>query len=236
LPNQAAPQKKELEDIFKFIKKERVNAAYGICGLNYLELSNLNNNLSDRGFPQVPADYFSYGAGGHFINNKLVFGVELLFLMEKTTTAQTDYNFSTSAKLILINFGRLVYRKNGLKLYPYLGAGYGKFKLITSQNNIDSFNDISNLHKNSESKFSNLVLNLGFATDYFLYFNPKKKGRNNIIIGLRVGINFVPFGSTWKVNRIPVHDGPKMGIDGPYIRLVIGLGGWAERLIRKAMR
>jgi len=236
LPNRAAAQKKELEELFKFIKKERVNAAYAIGGGNYLELSELNANLNERGFPRVPTNYFSYGVGGHFINHKLVFGVEILFLMERTTTEQTDYNLSTSAKIMMVNFGHLIYWKKGLKMYPYFGAGYGRFKLITAQNNIDSFDDIGNLHKSSESRFSNIVLNFGFATDYFLAYEPKKKGRNNIIIGLRVGVNFIPFRSTWKVNRIAVPDGPNIGINGPYIRVIIGLGGWAERLIRKAIK
>jgi hypothetical protein len=235
-PNRAAAQNKELQEIFKFIKKERVNAAYAIGGGNYLELSKLNTHLNDRGFPQVPLNYFSYGLGGHFINHKMVFGVELLFLNERTTTGHDDYNLSTSAKIMMLNIGHLVYWKKGLKMYPYLGAGYGKFKMITAQNNIDSFNDIGNLHKSSESRFSNMVLNLGFGTDYFLNYEPKKKGRNNIIIGFRVGVNFIPFKSTWKVNRIAVPDGPNIGINGPYIRIIIGLGGWAERFIKKAMR
>ena len=236
LPGRAAAQKKELEELFKFIKKERVNAAYAIGGGNYLELNELNTYLTDRGFPQVPLKYLSYGLGGHFINHKMVFGVELLFLMEQTTTGHDDYNLSTSAKIMILNFGHLIYWKKGLKMYPFLGAGYGRFKMITAQNNIDSFDDIGNLHKSSESRFSNMILNLGFGTDYFLDYEPRKKGRNNIIIGFRVGINFIPFHSTWKVNRIAVPDGPNIGINGPYFRVIIGLGGWAERLIKKAIR
>jgi len=232
----AAIQKVELKEIAKFIKKKRVNAAYAIGGGNILELNRLNLNLSERGFPQVPTTYLSYGVGGHFINNKLVFGVELLRLFERTTTTPAEYNLSVSVKFILLNFGHLIYQKKGLMMYPYLGTGYGRFKMLTAQNNIDSFNDISHLQKSSEAVFSNMIFNLGFATDYFLKYNPGKKGHNNLMIGFRIGINFIPFNSTWKVNRIPVHDGPNIGINGPYFRVIIGLGGWAERLIRKAIR
>jgi hypothetical protein len=236
LPVRAAAQKVELKEIAKFIKKKRVNAAYAIGGGNILELSKLNSNLSERGFPEVSTTYLSYGVGGHFINNKLVFGVELLRLWERTTTAPTEYNLSVSVKFILLNFGHLIYQKKGLMLYPFLGAGYARLKMLTAQNNIDSFNDISHLQKSSESVFSNMIFNLGFATDYFLKYNHRQKGHNNLIIGFRIGINFIPFNSTWKVNRIPVPDGPQTGINGPYFRIIIGLGGWAERLIRKAIR
>jgi hypothetical protein len=235
-PVRAATQKVELNEIAKFIKKKRVNAAYAIGGGNTLDVSKLNLSLSERGFPEVPANYLSYGVGGHFINNKLVFGVELINLLERTTTAPTDYNLSVSVKFILLNFGHLIYQKKGLMFYPYMGAGYGRFKMLTAQNNIDSFNDISLMQKNSESVFSNMIFNLGFAGDYFLNYNSQKKGLNNVIIGFRIGINFIPFNSTWKINRIPVPDGPQTGINGPYFRIVIGLGGWAERIIRKAIR
>lgn len=236
LPGWAAAQTKELEEIYKFIKKKRVNAAYVIGGANLLELNELNINLKDRGFPEAPTNYLSYGIGGHFVHNKIVAGIELLRLLERTTTAPTEYNISISAKFYLINFGHLIYQKKGLMMYPFLGTGLGKFKMIAAQNNIDSFNDISNLQKSSESKFSNIIFNLGFSTDYFLKYDPQKKGSNNLIIGFRVGMNFIPFKSKWKVNRIEVPDGPEIGINGPYIRLIIGLGGWAERFIKKAIR
>lgn len=235
LSNLAAAQKNDLYEIVKFIKRGRVNAAYAIGGANFLELNNLNMNLSEKGFPEAPTNYMSFGAGAHFVNNKLVIGVEFIKLLERITTAPTDYNISVSAHYILLNFGRIVYWKKGLMMYPFLGGGLGKLKMITAENNIDSFNDISGLQRGSEAKFSNFICNLGFATDYFLKYNPEKKGRNNLIIGFRAGINFMPFESDWKVNRIAVPDGPETGINGPYFRIIIGLGGWAEVLIRKAI-
>jgi hypothetical protein len=177
----------------------------------------------------------SFGAGAHFVNNKLVIGVEFVKLLERFTAAPTDYNISVSSKLILINFGRIIHWKKGLMMYPFLGGGLGKLTMITAENNIDSFNDISTLQRGSESKFSNFVCNLGFAADYFLKYNSEKKGRNNLIIGFRAGVHYMPFKSTWKVNHIAVPDGPETGINGVYFRIIIGLGGWAEVLIRKAI-
>ncbi len=226
----------ELMEFFRFIKKKRVNAAYIMGGGNLMNLNQLNINLEDRGFPQVPEEYFSFGFGGHVIQDKFVVGLEIVHIRERTTRANTDYNLTFSAKHFVLQFGRMLYQKKGLMLYPFVGAGVGKVTLITAQNNINSFNDISNLQSSSESRLTKPIIRAGFALDYFFNYNKKKKGHNNIIIGFRAGYNFSPGENNWTVNRVEVPDGPQTGIRGPYFRIIIGLGGWVEKFIKTAIK
>jgi len=233
--NTANAQTKEIEKITKFIKKKRINAAYVMFGGSNLGMTNLNLTLETKGFPTVDEYYLSYGFGGHVIHNKFVVGIEFLRILKKDSPGTQAFNTSIGVRYTSLNFGYLLSSKKGLMYYPYLGVGVGGLKLRTVENNIDSFDDISNYQRGSESKTTNFLLNLGFALDLFYNYNSRKKGQNNLVIGVRVGYILSPVRRDWRVNHTRVHDGPDTGITGPYIRFTLGLGGWVEKLIKKAI-
>jgi hypothetical protein len=228
-------QEKEIEKIKKFIKKKRVNAAYVIAGQNMLSLNRLNNYIEQRGFPTVTESYFAYGLGGHVIHNKLVVGVELQRFNEKKQITSKDFNTSILGKYSLLNMGYLFYSKKGLMMYPLFGIGLGELKLRVIENNIHSFEDIDSYQKGSDSKTRSFLVNLGFGLDYFFKFKEKKRGANKLIMGVRLGYIISAVRSDWSVNHIRVSDGPVVGLTGPYIRVIIGLGGWVEKLIKIAI-
>ena len=229
----ASAQKKEIEKITKFIKKKRVNAAYVMFGGSNLSLTNLNLTLESRGLPKVDEYYLSYGFGGHVINNKIVAGIEFLRVVKKESPGTEAFNTSIGAQYTVLNFGYLLHSKKGLMYYPYVGVGVGELKLRTIENNIDSFDDITDYQRGSESRTFNFLLNIGFALDLFYRYNRRKRGQNNLVVGVRAGYILSPVRLDWRVNHTWVDDGPDSGITGPYIRFVIGLGGWMEKLIKK---
>lgn len=231
-------QDKEIKELTKFIKKKRVNAAYGMLGTNFFEFSKLNVNLEQKGIPHVPRGYLSYGVGGHFIQDKLVLGFELVQLKERYTNHAKSAEFlaSVSGKFINLLVGHLVFSRKGLMVYPYTSLGMGRLKMVVVENSIDSFNKIDTLHMSNMVEKLDFVMGLGIAGDYFFNYSKKSKGNNSIMIGFRMGVNMSPVPGNWRLNRIKVYDGPQMGINGPYFRIIVGLGGWAERLIRQAMR
>lgn len=233
--NTAAAQKDEIEKITKFIKKKRINAAYVMFGVSRLNMAQLNSYLESSDLPEADEYYFSYGLGGHVIHNKFVVGLEIVRTFEKHSLATDGFRTSTRSKYGVLNFGYLLRSKKGLMNYPYLGVGIGKLVLRTTENNIKTFDDITGYQRGSESSTTNLLLNLGFAVDYFYKYNEKKKGQNNLVIGIRIGWIFSPVRYDWRVNHIRVADGPDSGITGPYLRFTIGLGGWIEKLIKKAI-
>jgi len=175
------------------------------------------------------------GFGGHVVHNKLVVGLELMRTLPRNKVTDNAYNTSLASKYVMLNFGYRLYWKKGLMKYPYIGLGYGHLVLNTRENNIGSFDDITGYQKGSRSKRANLLFNVGFGLDYFHRYNHKKRGMNNIIMGLRVGWIFSPLRWDWKVNNIQVQDGPNQGISGPYVRFTIGLGGWIEKFIKIAI-
>jgi hypothetical protein len=228
-------QKKEIEEIKKFIKKKRVNAAYVMFGGNLFNLDTLNSEMVRMNYPKLPESHYSYGLGGHAIHNRFVVGLELLKFVQRKNQSSKEFNTSIDVRCSFLNFGYLVYSKGGLMAYPVLGAGIGKFILRTIENNITSFDDISSFQRGTESQVNNGILNLAFSVDYFYKYNKKKKGQNNLMFGFRGGLYVVPYKADWKVNYISVPDGPNSTIGGPYFRIVIGFGGWIEKLIEKAI-
>ena len=228
-------QEKEIEEIKKFIKKKRVNAAYFIAGQNMMSLNRLNNTIEQRGFPTVAENYFAYGLGGHVIHNKFVVGIELQRFIEKKKVSPKDFNTSLLGKYSLLNMGYLLYSKKGLMMYPLCGIGMGELKLRVIENNIHSFDDIDSYQKGSDSKTRSFLVNLGFGLDYFFKFKERKRGKNKLIMGIRLGYLISAVRSDWSVNHIRVGDGPIAGLTGPYVRVIIGLGGWVEKLIKKVI-
>ncbi len=229
-------QEKEIGDeIAKFINRKRINAAYLIVGGNMFNFDHLNSYLTSRDFPAVPENYFTVGFGGHLIFDKLVLGLELLSTLRRSQDSTKEFCTSVSAKYAMVNAGYMLYSKKGLMMYPLLGLGVGRLKLNVRENNIHSFQDIIVFQGSSESITRSLLLNMGFAVDYFHNYNKKKKGKNNLVLGLRAGFLISAARWDWRVNGVSVGDGPSTGLTGPYVRLTIGMGGWIEKLITKAI-
>lgn len=227
----------EIDAITSFIKKKRINVGYITFGFSHLNLGRVSNYLKDHGCQPVDNDYLTFGIGGFVISRKMVIGVEYVRTLLKDNYLSHLGPFITHAKAryTQASFGYLLKSDNGLMYYPYLGVGLGKLILRVTENNIDSFGNIFSTQRENESIKSCFLLNPGIAFDYFHKFNKKRNGKNNIVIGIRAGYIISPFKDNWRVNQIKVHDGPDSRLNGPYIRLTIGIGGWIEKIIQKAL-
>lgn len=225
----------DLDKIENFIKKKRVNAAYLMVGQNMLQISQLNNFLAYKNLPILPKNYLTYGFGGHVILNKFVLSFEYQRSFNKKQISTKVFNTFLSLKYTTLNIGYLLVSKKGLMAYPLLGVGLSELQLKVMKNDIDSFEDIDKNHTISDSKTHSLLVNTGIALDYFVNFNKKKQGKNNLVIGIRAGYLISAIKTNWAIDAITVNDGPPSGLTGPYIHFTIGLGGWVEKLIANAI-
>jgi hypothetical protein len=229
------PQETEIDEIKKFITKKRINAAYFMFGSSQLGQKRINMFLEDREHPTIKDIHSSWGIGGHAIHNKFVLGMEIVRLTEREGNTDSQFNTFVSAKYTALNLGYLAFTKKGVMSWPFIGLGVGQLKLRITEDNIDSFNDFTGYQKGSESRRISFLFNAGIALDYFHKYNNRKKGKNSLVIGLRAGYVSCLGKLAWKVNGISVPDGPDSGITGPYVRIIIGLGGYIETLIKQAI-
>lgn len=228
-------QKEEIEKITEFIKKKRINAAYFLVGGDLLNQGKLNNYLDQRALPALGENYFTIGLGGHIIHDRFVIGLEVQKFIEKKHITTREFNTSIMGKYWLLNLGYLLYSRKGFMIYPLLGMGLGELNLRVIENNISSFEDITMYQRGSESRTMSLLINMGWGFDYFINFNEKRKGQNNIVVGVRVGYKISAVKFDWSVNHIQVADGPNAGLCGVYLKVIVGLGGWVEKLIKKVL-
>lgn len=225
----------DLDRIEKFIKKKRVNAAYLMIGQNMLQINQLNNFLALKDLPTLPKNYLTYGFGGHVIHNKFVLSFEYQRSFNKKQISMKEFNTFLSMKYSTLNIGYLLYSKKGMMMYPLLGVGLSELRLKVMKNDINSFHDIDKNHNVSDNRIHSILVNTGIALDYFVNFDKKKQGKNNLVIGIRAGYLISAIKSNWAIDSISVADGPHSGLTGPYIHLTIGLGGWVEKLIANAI-
>jgi len=69
------------------------------------------------------------------------------------------------------------------------------------------------------------LLNVALCTDYKINLSSDNTKVSNFIIGMRIGYVFSPFKSGWEMDGIHLSDDPDGGINGPYVRMIIGGGG-----------
>ena len=221
------------EDVVKFIKKKRVNAAYGLFSSTTMNLDNLNRDLSYSKLPELPEKYFTFGFGGHLIEKRFVAGLEFQKSLLRSRSVSNNYSSVLTFKYALVNFGYLIYSGEKIMIYPMVGGGFGHVKMFNCDNTINSFNDISNFLNTSEAKRYGFIANFGLGIDYFIQIkiNTKKSKKKGLVIGLRTGYLFSPILEKWRVNLIKVSDGPKIGVNGFYLKFVVGLEGIVEKFI-----
>lgn len=231
----AEEEEDEGEGISKFIKRERINAAYVMFGGTNLDFSKLNSYFGRNQLPVLNEGYLSFGLGGHVIFSKWILGLEVVRTIRDTPSIINTYSTSGEAKYTVLNFGYLLKSDNGLMYYPYIGFGIGAVKVTITKGDIDSFDDITHFQSINTVQRSSFLINAGFALDYFHKYVQKTKGKNNLVLGIRAGYMFAPGMGKWKINYFHVPDGPSTGVSGPYIFLTVGLGGWIQKFIKKTI-
>ena len=229
------PEPDKIEKFKTFITKKRVNAAYLMFGGSRLELDAMNDYLHSNDLPTISKTDISYGVGGHLVFNKLVLGMEIARFSKKEVPGSKDFNTTVSTKYTVLNCGYLLHSNNGRMIYPYMGIGVGELKLKITENTIGSFDDIITFQKSTVARRFAFLMNAGVAFDFFHKYDKRKKGKNSLMIGIRAGYLFTPIRPDWRINRIRVTDGPDSAVQGPYLRIIIGLGGWIETLIKRAI-
>lgn len=64
--------------------------------------------------------------------------------------------------------------------------------------------------------------------DYLLKFAEDETGKGGMLLGLRAGYTFSPVKSGWNMDDLEISGAPKIGITDPFIRLMIGGGGFGK--------
>jgi len=214
-------------------EKRGEGRGYLMIGGNQLDMDDLNSRLKDNGFTRFSDNYLSLGGGGHaIVNDRIVIGGEghaLLGRTKSSTVRDTDYGSKFSAGYGFFDLGYVLLRSGGLDAYPVLGIGGGGVSMNIVESEVGSFDSLlENPSRGSKLSTWDFMINLGFGIDYLLLLGGNEEGEGGLVLGLRGGYLYSPFEADWKFEGETLPGGPDLGINGPYIRLLIGGGGWGK--------
>lgn len=210
--------------------KKRGGMGYFMFGGSIIDINSLNSRLENKGYSKLSNNFISFGGGGHGIINKVIIGGEGHGLIGKETTSG-NYKTSLNCGYGFFNLGYIIYSTRNFNIYPLLGLGGGGMSLKIVERGTPSFDEVlDNPKRSTELSTGGLLIHLSVGTDYLL----KKvcgcgEGEGGLVFGLRVGYILAPFKGDWEMDGLDISEGPEIGITGPYIRLMIGFGGFGKR-------
>ena len=203
---------------------------YFMLGGGKLDIDALNTQLESTGHSTLSDNFISFGGGGHSLKGRLIIGGEGHGLSAQDTESG-DYTIAIGAGYGFFNIGYSLYSTGTLNLYPILGIGGGGLSVrIMEKGTSPSFNQVLNNPKRGvDLSTGGWLLNLALGTDYIFAMEKDKRGQGGFALGLRIGYVFAPIKGDWAMDGMDISGGPDLGITGPYIRLMIGGGGFGVR-------
>lgn len=206
---------------------------YFMFGGNQLDMDDLNLRLKESGLTRFSDNYLSLGGGGHaIVNDRIVIGGEGHALLGRTKSSMvhdTDYGSKFSAGYGFFDLGYVILRGGGLDVYPLLGIGGGGISMKIVESEVGSFGDLlDDPSRGSKLSTWDFMINLGLGIDYLFVLGGTERGEGGLVLGLRGGYVYSPFEADWKFEGETLPGGPDLGITGPYVRILIGGGGWGK--------
>jgi opacity protein-like surface antigen len=205
---------------------------YFSLGLHVNDMKEFQSRLdrSGVGYPAEAKNYLVIGGGGLFCGRRLVVGGEGFGLISPQR-AGGGYRTSLSGGYGIVQVGYAVINAERFTLYPLLGFGGGAFTWRVQRDVVpSSFEETIERPEMGVSLLNaSFILQAALGADYWLRLGQGDRGTSCLVIGLRLGYTYSPFGDNWELQMYDqaseLAGGPTLGITGPFLRLVVGWGG-----------
>ncbi|HHW15405.1 MAG TPA: hypothetical protein GXX28_10815 [Firmicutes bacterium] len=211
-----------------------------------LDLSSLNAELAKYNYPKLGDTVTALGGGGYALIDRLLIGGEGGGFT--ATAANNQYSTSLEGGYGLFRVGYVVHSTERFRLYPSVGLGGGGATLRLRDLNRTAPALDNALNQPTEVAYStgSWLIDLGVGADYLLGGSAcstvqqseakdaqaedenGSSGCGGWVVGLRLGYLRSLGQKQWEMGGKPAPSLPSFGIDGPYIRLTIGGGGWVR--------
>jgi len=198
---------------------------YFTLGLQQVGLKALNGPMVSQGFTRFGETFFLMGGGGMTFIDRLILGGEGYALFDRTAF-RGPVKARVGAGCGFFDVGYVFWSRDDVRIYGLLGLGGGGWTLRMTDSAAASFEAVlGDPQRSSILTTGAFLVSLSAGGDWVFRLGTGQDGEGGISFGLRAGWTFVPFKSDWKMEDFEITSGPTMGLTGPYLRLVIGLGG-----------
>ena len=199
-------------------------------GVSTMSVDALNARMAASQFAPLSNDAVSYGASGYVAIGRALLGADVArsaFGEEGLNNGRTD---DLSAAHALGTVGYAIVSTERLTLFPRIGVGVGRIEVTlrdrsgaASASSQPTFDEVAQ-SPGAESRMSgrHLAYDFGGGADYMASRAGSSRG---VVLGMRAGMFVSPNRTTWTRNDQRIVAGPDAAAGGPYLRIVVGLGG-----------
>jgi hypothetical protein len=201
-------------------------------GGTWMVVDALNAQLANASFAGLSNDGISYGANGYYAVGRAMLGVDFAqtaYGEEGLSSGRTD---ALTARQLLGTASYAIIATRRFSLFPTLGVGAGHFDVAlrdrsgtaattTAQPTFAELAQSPGLE--SIVVGSHLLYSVGGGADYLI--TRTQADAVGVVFGVRAGFLVAPNRTTWTTGDRTVLAGPDASSGGPFIRVVIGIGG-----------
>lgn len=208
-------------------------ATYLMTGASLLNVDELNASLGAQSFEPFSDRFFSLGGGIHLIlNQAIITGEAHALLTEQGSVSNGTYTARLGTLYGAIGAGYLIYEGEALDLYPLVGVGWERTTLELVQRGAPAFGDVlTDPARGATLRSSSPIVSFTLGGDYVFEAGPAS--HKGFLIGLRAGYAYAPVQGDWSLGDTDVPDGPAMNVTGPFVHVMIGVGGRGPRLFER---
>lgn len=200
-------------------------------GMTRMSVDAINARTTAARYAGLSDDAVSYGASGHYAFGRALLGVDVhrsTFGEEGLENGRTD-DLSTMQGMVTAAF--VVHASRNLSVFPQLGVGLGRIEVALRDRNggavasasQPTFDEVAQA-PGTESRLTgrHLLYSFGGGADYLV---TRSRSGMGVVMGVRAGMLAAPNRTTWTRQGQTVVAGPDGGAGGPFLRLVVGVGG-----------
>lgn len=200
--------------------EKTVGYYFGFGGVLF-NTDRMENQLTSAGF-ETPKDWAYTIGGGFYGRKRLVVEAEINGLLWKPRELGVNetrlYGISSS-----LNLGINVLPLDlPMALYPYIGSGFGRTRLLLNQTSADFGDAVATPPTSFTMKQRNYAFRSGIGYDFT---TSRRKGpkKRFLSVGFRMGYMFdVTDNDDWESDEVEIQNGPKLKTSGFYGKVVIG--------------
>jgi hypothetical protein len=201
-------------------------------GIGYLHtnMGSINTSLKNFGYQPIKDNYTTLSFTSAYFVNRFLFRTEVSVVLPNHVEQPDNIKTSFSGYAISAGIGYAVIQNRHFRLYPYVGINSFSTNLkFTDLSSVDNMNELLNSPlRNAKIHFSNASLDIGAQLERIITLKNNKwdcpQNNKYMTVGTRLGYNWSPGTVKASYNGNQLNGAPKYNFQGPYIKLVVGMG------------
>lgn len=195
-----------------------------------LDIDPLRDELVAAGYPRLSSDFLSLGGGGYFMWGRLLLGGHgdgYISDDREVTRLTGPYEITLTGGSGFFDVGYAIVRSGGLDLAPMIGLGGGGYLLEIEDRDSVTFGQVlQDPGRSSHLAIGGFLIDFAASLEYHFRFGDDgdDEAHGGPLVGIRAGYTIAPWVSDWTLERREISGGPEVGVEGPYVRVVVG--GW----------